>query len=203
MFFVPLFTVSCQGHKFSFSAARLSTGYTYEGRQIVKPYIVCSLLFILPIVVFVASIIIKNSRLLGGIGSICGLINMILLIGIISKAKSEAEANYMNFNIGFGFYLSLILNLIFGCISLYALIGSGNNILVLQNIDVSDTVTRVCAQCGSLLKPKDIYCGECGTKYEETFNNYSQQRFCIKCGKELRTGDNFCTNCGSKVEKSV
>jgi len=197
MFFVPLFTVSCQGHKFDFSAARLSMGYTYNGREIVKPYIVCGLLLIIPVVVFVISIIIKNNRILGLISTVSGLIDITLLIIIIQKAKSKAEDNFLYLNVGFGFYLNLLLNLVLIILSIFIIIGESQKIPILNSYS---TAPRVCPNCGSYLEPGDIYCGECGTKYEMSVNVYSQKRFCTNCGKELGAGDSYCTNCGNKVE---
>jgi RNA polymerase subunit RPABC4/transcription elongation factor Spt4 len=203
MFFVPLFTVSCEAKEFSFSAARLTTGYSYHGEELVKPYVICSLLFILPLVFFIACYIIKNKTLLNLVGGISGIINIILLVSIITKAKSEAESDMFHVDIKFGFYLSFIINLILAGIAICELLGISSKIPLLRDcIDTNsiptNTVSKICAQCGTILKSNYDFCGECGTKYEEVI--IKKNRFCTNCGNEVESGYNFCNICGSKID---
>lgn len=202
MFFVPLFTVSCNGREYKISAARMASGYSdMISRPIITgPNIICGMLLVIPIFVFLASIVIRKIRSLNLFSIISGLINIIILIVIIVKAQKHTEAGNMELNIGVGFYLSLLLNLILVVISVCVLTGLAGKIPILKNIDTSDTLIRICSQCGHRLRADDIFCSKCGTKYGETNNYISYTKFCTNCGKELGEEDNFCTNCGCKVE---
>ncbi|NLY49181.1 MAG: zinc-ribbon domain-containing protein [Clostridiales bacterium] len=197
MFFVPLFAVSCSGQIFEFSAARLTTGYSYQGDKLVEPHPVCILLIILPVAVFAASFLIKNSKLLSLLSGASGIINIIMLASIISNAKNEAARNYMEFETRVGFYLSLLLNLVLIGLAVIEFAGITGKTPLLQDSGGAAASSRICTQCGTPLKAGDIFCGQCGNKYEEV--TYTAARFCTNCGNQLKEGENFCTNCGCRI----
>jgi len=205
LFFVPLFTVSCQGQKYTFSAANLTKGFKYSeyfGKTQAEPNIICSLLIIIPIIILMVSFIVKNKKKLYLINSICGIIDIIILIAIIIKVRSNIKnrfISFVEFKVNIGFYLTLLLNLFIICLSIFELAGIARKNPILQNM--SDTnLERICTNCGAQLQANYAYCVECGVKYEESNINNITNKFCINCGKILHADDKFCTNCGSKVE---
>lgn len=196
LFFVPLFTVSCSGNDFEFSAARLTTGYSYQGEKLIDAKIICSLLLILPAAVLVAWFKIKNKKQLNLITGISGLINLVLLLAIIINAKSEAQSSYLEIKKNFGFYLSVFLNLALIGIAICEMTGVMNKIPLLKDNEDEHKPDRLCSKCGKTLKWNYDFCGECGTKYEEVVTN----SYCTNCGTQLESKDAFCTNCGSKAD---
>ncbi|MCL2599361.1 MAG: zinc ribbon domain-containing protein, partial [Firmicutes bacterium] len=59
-----------------------------------------------------------------------------------------------------------------------------------------------CSVCKSVLKPTDIFCGNCGTKndgFEKEQNVEVRTRSaCISCKRSIAAADLFCGNCGTK-----
>ena len=51
--------------------------------------------------------------------------------------------------------------------------------------------SKVCPNCGNILKENAKFCPECGTKVVKS---------CSSCGAPLEDGAKFCSQCGEKVE---
>lgn len=196
LFFMPLFTVSCSGQEIGFSAARLTTGYSYRGEEVIKAHIICSLLIVLPILVFVIWFIVKNSKIINVAIGGSGLIDIILLISIIAKAKGQAEEMYMDFRTNFAFYLSMILNLVLIAAAALELTGSTSKIPIFRDTSNQETDIRICSQCGAYLKKDYVFCGECGANYEQS---NASTKYCTNCGAMLSAEEAFCTSCGTKA----
>lgn len=54
----------------------------------------------------------------------------------------------------------------------------------------SNSVNKVCANCGNSVKPTAKFCPECGTAISP---------ICPKCKKECSAGTKFCPDCGTKL----
>jgi heat shock protein HtpX len=57
---------------------------------------------------------------------------------------------------------------------------------------------KICKNCGTQLEDDELFCPECGTKYEEP-----RKSFCRKCGAKLPDGANFCIACGTPVRSRL
>ena len=51
---------------------------------------------------------------------------------------------------------------------------------------------RICNVCGNELKSEQIFCSNCGKKYEAPYFT------CQSCGHKILQGENFCSHCGAK-----
>lgn len=59
-------------------------------------------------------------------------------------------------------------------------------------------MSRICPKCGAELLDDELFCCECGTKYEEPAAQTQEEvAFCAKCGTQLRPGAAFCPKCGT------
>jgi len=58
-------------------------------------------------------------------------------------------------------------------------------------------MSKICKQCGGVLKETATFCGICGTKY---IQDSPPIRSCARCGNLLGEKANFCVNCGSSYE---
>ncbi len=62
-------------------------------------------------------------------------------------------------------------------------------------------MSRKCPKCGAELQDGELFCCECGTKYEEPAPPEPETGgFCAKCGMQLRPGAAFCPRCGTPRE---
>ncbi len=62
-------------------------------------------------------------------------------------------------------------------------------------------MSRKCPKCGAELQDGELFCCECGTKYEEPAPPEPETGgFCAKCGMQLRPGAAFCPRCGTPCE---
>lgn len=62
-------------------------------------------------------------------------------------------------------------------------------------------MSRICPKCGAALQDDELFCCECGTKYEEPAPPEPETGgFCAKCGMQLRLGAAFCPRCGAPRE---
>ena len=62
-------------------------------------------------------------------------------------------------------------------------------------------MSRICPNCGATLQDDELFCCECGTKYEEPAPPEPETGgFCAKCGMQLRPGAAFCPRCGAPRE---
>jgi hypothetical protein len=50
-----------------------------------------------------------------------------------------------------------------------------------------------CPNCGKLIDPTDIFCGNCGTRT-------SGEKTCRSCGAKSKPNDTFCRKCGERIE---
>lgn len=204
MFFFPLFSISCQGKTVKFSAAKLTTGYSFQGQKLLDGNIICSLLIIIPIAVLVSTFVIKKFKILNLVSGISGLINIIILLAIIRKA--EAETALLEFKLCFGFYLSFLLNLILIALAVCVQLGIIHKVPILQIIELPDAVPRVCSQCGAILKADFLFCGECGKKYEEVAITSEPEvsiKHCPNCGAEMEKNAKFCAFCGFNIKEDA
>lgn len=53
---------------------------------------------------------------------------------------------------------------------------------------------KICKKCNAVLPDGMMFCGQCGTKYEE------DKAVCASCGAELIPGMNFCGKCGAPIQ---
>ena len=64
-------------------------------------------------------------------------------------------------------------------------------------------MSRICPKCGAELQDDELFCCECGTKYEEPAPPEPETGgFCAKCGTELRPGAAFCPRCGAPRQEA-
>lgn len=64
-------------------------------------------------------------------------------------------------------------------------------------------MSRICPKCGAELQDDELFCCECGTKYEEPAPPEPETGgFCAKCGTELRLGAAFCPRCGAPRQEA-
>ena len=79
---------------------------------------------------------------------------------------------------------------------------------------VQEAPSKVCANCGTELTERMIFCKKCGTKYEAPApkvietpvtpvinqpvaqENASEMKFCTGCGSKISVHAAFCTSCG-------
>ncbi|MBQ9779358.1 MAG: zinc ribbon domain-containing protein [Clostridia bacterium] len=62
--------------------------------------------------------------------------------------------------------------------------------------------TKVCAQCGKMVKANVRTCPECGERLssETLFDRYKQRhKCCPDCDTVLAPGSRYCPNCGKQV----
>ena len=65
-------------------------------------------------------------------------------------------------------------------------------------------MSRICPKCGAELQDDELFCCECGTKYEEPAPPEPETGgFCAKCGTELRPGAAVCPRCGAPRQEAV
>lgn len=53
---------------------------------------------------------------------------------------------------------------------------------------------KVCSACGAAINQDDLFCPQCGRKYEQEI-----QRICPSCGSENEMNASYCTKCGGKI----
>lgn len=59
-------------------------------------------------------------------------------------------------------------------------------------------MSRMCPKCGAELQDGELFCCECGAKYEEPAPQEQEAAaFCARCGAQLRPGTAFCPKCGA------
>ena len=68
-------------------------------------------------------------------------------------------------------------------------------------------MSRICPNCGATLQDDELFCCECGTKYEEPAPPEPEPEpdtggFCAKCGTQLRPGAAFCPKCGAPRQEA-
>ncbi|MBE3094527.1 MAG: zinc ribbon domain-containing protein [Actinobacteria bacterium] len=54
---------------------------------------------------------------------------------------------------------------------------------------------KICARCNAKNDQNNIFCGECGTKFDETTVN----KYCPECGLVNKSKNKFCDKCGTKL----
>ena len=62
--------------------------------------------------------------------------------------------------------------------------------------------TKVCPQCGQVIKAAASYCFDCGAKLpaETLYDRYKQRHLCCPvCDTVLTSGVQYCPNCGTRI----
>lgn len=219
-FFIPLCTVSCSGQTAKINGIKATFGFQFYGQKIDGNLSVI-LLVVLPIAMVLALSI--KYLYLNKYIYIAVAVSAIINVGILLRFKTKVieTVNYYSSKVEFdrGFYINIIINLLLLVISLLIVA-----ILYLDQIvsivDIKKATSqyqynyshrgypsstseiptsiaeRNCLNCGVILKPEDIYCMQCGTKYKIEEGN--GDFFCLDCGAEIMEGSNFCNKCGKK-----
>lgn len=64
---------------------------------------------------------------------------------------------------------------------------------------------KKCPNCGAEVKKDNLFCTNCGARFEEEKNEEEpsdpSKLICKNCSKEIPADSAFCPNCGTKVEK--
>lgn len=66
----------------------------------------------------------------------------------------------------------------------------------------SESSLAACPKCGTVLKPDELFCPECGWKLpvrEPAEQQSMEMNFCPECGAKLKAGQSFCASCGARV----
>ncbi|MCL1852082.1 MAG: hypothetical protein FWF88_03505 [Peptococcaceae bacterium] len=131
LFFLPLFSVSCQGVEISFNGWNTAFGKTvstYGSSNKVDGNIAALFLLLIPAALFVAFQFKKNLQFINGklflisTGfSALGLIGFIVLAMVVNK---QAEENLLIAKYTFWYYLSIILYIVAGLISLWCVLSA-------------------------------------------------------------------------------
>lgn len=58
---------------------------------------------------------------------------------------------------------------------------------------------KFCVKCGKPVEPDDNYCGQCGFRIGDVYQDSSDARYCTKCGSMIFGGYYFCDQCGENL----